>query len=276
MKIVVDSCTDLDDMLLDEIKPEVVPFKITIEGVEYVDDRNLNVDDFRHAMIASDEVPMSACPSPYDYQEHFEDESEKEVLALTISSKLSGSYNSAIVAKQTVEEKTDAKIHVFDSTVAASGETLIALKLREEVDSGKSFSEVVNSVENYIKNIQIYFICGSLNNLIKNGRIPSWKAKLVELLNIVPVMKGEDCSIDLYKKIRGSNKAYKELVQVVKEQAEKYSRNVLTITHVDNEKRAIKIKSELEVSGIFKRIVVVKARGLTTLYGDDKGIILSF
>ncbi len=195
MKIVVDSCTDLDQVLLDEIKPEVVPFKITIDGEEYVDDLNLDVDEFRKIMVASDDVPKSACPAPYDYQEHFDDEDDKEILALTISSELSGSYNSAMLAKQTVEEKSDAKIHVFDSTVATAGETLIAIKMREAVDTGKSFSEVVAMIEDYIKNVQIFFVCGSLNNLIKNGRIPTWKAKIVELLNIVPLMTATDGKI---------------------------------------------------------------------------------
>ncbi len=274
MKIVVDSCTDLDENLKNEIKPEVVPFKINIDGIEYVDDENLDVDEFREKMISSEGVPKTSCPSPYDFEKYFK--SDEDVIALTISSKLSGTYNSAMLAKESVESSSNNKIHVVDSKVASAGETLVAIKIREFIDMGQTYTDVIKSVDNFLKDINIYFICGSLTNLIKNGRIPSWKGLLAEFLHIVPIMKAHDGSIELYKKFRGSNRAFKELIKVVKEQAEKKSRTLLSITHVNNEERANMLKTELEKLDIFKRIVVVNACGLSTVYADNEGIVVSF
>ncbi len=276
MKIVADSCTELTAELRKELQPELVPFKITIDGVHYTDDDDLDIDEFINIMVNSESTPKSSCPAPHDFANHFEDENEDEIFGITISSFLSGSYNSAQVAKKMVEEKFNKAIKIFDCKSAAAGQTLVALKIKELMDNGKSFAEISKMVDEYIESIQTMFVASSLNNLIKNGRIPSWKGKLAQLLNIMPIMKGVDGKIDLYKKVRGKNKVWKELVSAIKEFSDNTSNRVLAIVHIDNEERAQLLKTELEKLNRFKDIVIIKGHALSAVYADNKGIIVSF
>lgn len=273
-KIVADSSLDFNEKLHQEIPVDQVPFKLYIEEKEYVDDASLNVIDFIDKMGKSSKIPRTACPSPNDFIQSFQ--GPESVFGITISSKLSGTYNSAVLAKNTLLEEVKKKIHVFDSKSASVGQTLIAIKIKHLLDKGVDFDKIVEDVEKYIKSMKTFFIAENLDNLIKNGRIPSWKGKLAMALKIRPIMEAVDGDIHEYEKVRSSKKAFERLAQIIKEQVNDASQKVLAISHVNNPSRAESLKSRMQELCNFKDIVIVPTHGLTSLYCDNQGIIVAF
>ncbi len=274
--IVADSSCDLSPELAETVDVNLVPFKLYIEGEEYIDDNELNVLNFVSKMIKTPELPRSACPSPNDFIESFQ--KAKEVFVITISSMLSGTFNSAELAKKLYkEEHPEAKVHVFDSKSASIAESLIAMRVHELIQKELDFEAIVENVERYIASQKTLFIAESLDNLMKNGRISKFKGRLATALNIKPIMGATDeGEIVLLEKARGSNKAFKRLAQMVCESAENAQERVLAISHCDNLGRAEKLKAEIEKLCSFKDVVIVKTAGLSSLYVDNQGIILTF
>lgn len=273
-KIVADSSLDLNDELVKKIDIQQVPFKLYVNNEELVDDDQLNVIEFIEKMKKSAKLPRTACPSPNDFQKIFE--GEESIFGITISSKLSGTYNSAMLAKDLLLEETKKKIHIFDSKSASIGQTLIGLKIKALADKGLDFEQIVEDVEEYIRNMKTFFISESLDNLIKNGRIPSWKGKLAMALKIRPIMTTSDGDIVLQERVRGSNKAFERLANLVKELAQDSSEQILAISHVNNLERAKSFKARVQELCNFKEIIIVPTHGLTSLYCDDQGIIIAF
>lgn len=273
-KIVSDSSLDFNETLKQNIEVEQVPFKLYIDGREYVDDESLDVIDFISEMGKSAKIPRTACPSPNDFIEAFE--GQEDIYGITISSKLSGTYNSAILAKNTVLEEVKKRIHIFDSKSASVGQTLIAIKIKQLLDEGFDFEKIVDDVEKYIKSMKTFFIAENLDNLIKNGRIPSWKGKLAMVLKIRPIMQAVEGDIHEFEKVRSSKKAFERLAQIIKEQGSDVSQKILAISHVNNPERAESLKERMEEICNFKDIVIVPTHGLTSLYCDNQGIIVAF
>lgn len=273
-KIISDSSLDLNDQLEKEVDIEKIPFKLYIDEEEIIDDEKLDVIEFIQKMKKSAKLPRTACPSPNDFKEKFD--GHDNVFAITISSKLSGTYNSAMLGMNLALEEAKKNIHVFDSKSASVGQTLIGLKIKDLIDQGFSFEKIVEDVESYIKSMKTFFISESLDNLIKNGRIPSWKGKLAMALKIRPIMTAIEGDIEVYEKVRGSNKAFEKLAQNISELAKDASKKRIAISHVNNLERAKSLKARLQEITNFKEIIIVPTHGLTSLYCDDQGIIVAF
>jgi len=274
-RIIGDSCTDLNEKLKKDLNIEIVPLRIYLGEKEFIDKKDFDVNSFLKEMIDYDDVVKTSCPSPEDYLKVIE--GDGSVFIVTLSKELSGSYNSALLAKKLYLEENDSKfIHIFNSRTAAVGQTLIALKINELIDSGLEDEMIVEKVEAYIESQQTLFILESLDNLIKNGRISKTKGFIANTFNIIPIMgstpKGR---IELKAKGRGS-KAYKKMIDLIVENAIDVENKVLGITHVDNIEQAKKIKRMIQKKVHFKDIIIVDARGVSTSYADNKGIVIAF
>jgi DegV family protein with EDD domain len=276
--VVADSSNEIDEAFVKTYPVDIVPFKLYIDGKEYVDDSALDVDAFVEEMVQSKQTPKTACPSPNEFLEHIKGTAE-EVYMVTISSKLSGTYNSAILAKKLYEDEhdNDKFIHVFDSKGAAASETLVTKKIYDLKNLNLAPEVLVEKVEQYIKDMQVYFISESLENLIKNGRISKWKGLLASTLRIMPIMgANEHGEIVLYEKVRNTNKAYQRLIDMVHDEIVKSGKKIVAITHVGNYERAQQIKDELSKIKDIEEILNIKCAGLSSLYADKKGVIVAF
>jgi DegV family protein with EDD domain len=277
-KVVADSSNEIDEAFVKAYPVDIVPFKLYIDGIEYVDDATLDVDAFVEKMVNSKNTPKTACPSPNEFLEHIKGLAE-EVYMVTISSKLSGTYNSAILAKKLYEDEhsKDKFIHIFDSRGAAASETLVTKKIHDLKKMNLAPEVLVEKVEHYIKEMQVYFISESLENLIKNGRISKWKGLLASTLKIMPIMgANESGEIVLYEKVRNTNKAYQRLIDMVHDEIIESGKKIVAITHVGNYERAQQIKDELSKIKDIEEIINIKCAGLSSLYADKKGVIVAF
>ena len=275
-RIVGDSCTDLNNQLKKELEVEIVPLRIYLGEKEFIDEKDFDAKSFLEEMIDYNDVVKTSCPSPEDYLKVIE--GEGSVFIVTLSKELSGSYNAALLAKKLYNEENDDHkfIHVFNSRSAAVGQTLIAMKIKECIDLGLGDENLVEKVEAYIESQQTFFILESLDNLIKNGRITKTKGFIANTFNIIPIMgstpKG---TIELKAKGRGS-KVYKKMIDLILEHVSDSENKILGITHVDNKHQAEKIKKMIQQKISFKDIIIVDARGVSTSYADNKGIVIAF
>lgn len=276
INIIADSSCDMPKALRQENPFVSVPFKLYIDEEEIVDDEQLDVISFIDKMVKSTGVPRSACPAPNDFLVDFDGESACYVVA--ISSRLSGTYNSAELAKTMyLEENPNKLIHVFDSKSASVGETLVVLKIHELNQLQMSHADLVDQVTKYISETKTYFVSESLDNLIKNGRISKLKGAIANVLNIKPIMGAdENGEIKLIDKARGSAKAFQTMADLIVENAQNAENRILAISHVNNLERATLLKEEIEKRCQFKQIIIVQTGGLSSLYCDHQGIIVAF
>lgn len=275
-KIIVDSCVDFNDAALSSsVAFERVPFKLRIDGEEIID-QDLSTRLLLEKMKASRHHVATACPSPEDYRAAIDPERINYII--TISSHLSGSYNSAMIAADIVKSDfPNCEIYIIDSESAAAGEDLLCMRLLEWLSQNIKPAEIAARMKKLTEEMHTYFILNSLENLVKNGRISGKAALLGKMLKIVPIMcddgQGE---IMLKEKIRGKKKAFNRLIEIINEEVSDASEKILAITHVHARETAEKIKDALENSPAFKKIVIFDAGGLSTLYADNGGIVVAF
>lgn len=274
-KVIADSSCEVPQSHQDRCPVVTVPFKLYIDNEEIVDDANLDVVEFIDKMVKSSTLPRTACPSPVDFQAHFHE--SEPCFVVTISSKLSGTHNSAMLAKSMHEEKhPNHLVHIFDSKSASVGELLVALKVNEMAKLNFNPNEIIQQVTEYIDNMKTFFIAESLDNLMKNGRISRFKGTLASVLNIKPIMGADNGEIVLMDKARGSAKAFARMVELIVENAKQAEDKILAISHVNNPERANWLKAEIEKVCRFKEVIVVQTGGLSSLYCDNQGIIVAF
>ena len=275
-RIIGDSCTDLPKELKEDPHFKLVPLTLIVDDVSIVDDETFNQQDFLRRVKACPTSPKSACPSPEDYMKHFD--FEGDVYVITLSSPLSGSYNSAELAKKLyLEEHPDKKIEVFDSHSASVGQTLIAMKIKELIDAHHSFKEVVEKVHAFRDGLKTKFVLESLDTLRKNGRLSNLQAIIASALNIKPVMgatpEGNICKVD---QARGINKALMLMAKCIEEDVVKPSEKIIGISHCNNRERAELVKQEILKRIPFKDCFIVDTAGVSSLYANEGGIITAY
>ncbi len=270
--LIVDSCVDFREDTQDIPR---VPFRILIDDEEIVDE-NLNILTLIEKMKNTKNQIKTACAPPEDFINKFKEHANNFVV--TISSQLSGSYNSAMVAVESFKEKfPNSFIHIFDSKTAAAGETLIAMKVKQLIEENFNPSDIIEQTNKYISKVRTLFILDSLDNLAKNGRITNLKAILANMLHIVPIM-GEDGEgkIELKEQVRGKKKAFARLVDMISEYNVDFENTILGITHVNCLEKAEKLRDEIKARYPFKDIKIFNSSGLSTVYADNGGIVIAF
>lgn len=274
-KIIVDSCGELPAGCKESGHFENVPLSIDIDGYQIVDDETFDQADFLKRVAASPNCPKSSCPSPERYMKAFEGDAE-HIYVVTLSAELSGSYNSAQLAKTLYEEKhQDKQIYIFNSRSASIGETLIALKAEACEKAGMSFEETVKEVEDYIAGQNTYFVLETLEALRKNGRLSNLKAFVANALNIKPVMGATpEGTIKQLDQIRNINRALKRMVEIVAEEVKNPKEKILAISHCNCKARAQMVKDELLKRIQVKDVILLDTNGISSLYASDGGIIV--
>ena len=275
-KIVIDSCGELLNEWKDDERIESVPLTLMVGGESIIDDETFDQKDFLKKVAACLECPKSACPSPERYMKAYECEAD-HIYAVTLSSELSGSYNSAVLGKSLfLEDNPGKKIHVFNSKSASGGESLIAMKIVECEEKGLSFEEVIETVDKYIEEMSTFFVLENLETLRKNGRLSRVKALVASALKIKPVMgstpEGSICQFD---QARGMNKAIVKMVELVGEKGINIHEKIVAITYCNCPERAKMLEEAIRERLNPAKIVVMDTAGVSSMYANDGGVIVA-
>ncbi len=274
-KIIVDSCGELTDEMKASGFFETASLKIDVNGHHIIDDETFDQAEFLKLVAASPNSPKSSCPSPERYMEGYRCDAD-HVYAVTLSAELSGSYNSAVLGKNLYHEEYGSKdIHVFNSCSASVGETLIALKIAECEEKGMEFSQIIETVEAYIRGQHTYFVLETLDTLRKNGRLKGVKAVVATALNIKPVMGATpDGNICQLGQARGIKKALAKLSEEVIKDLKDSKDKVLAISHCNCRERAEYIRDTLMKAAEFKDSIILDTAGISSMYAADGGVIV--
>ena len=274
-KIVVDSCCELPEELLQDSRFERVPLGIEVGAYQILDDESFNQAEFLQKVAEYEGCPKSSCPSPERYREAYRAEAE-HIYVVTLSSHLSGSYNSAQLGRNLYFEEYGKKdIHVFDSESASCGETQIALKIMEMEEAGCTFEEVVRQTESFRDQMNTYFVLDNLETLRKNGRLTGVKALVASTLNIKPVM-GADKGIIIQKsQCIGIKKGLAKMASIVASEVADAQDKELMISHCNCPQRAEAVKQMILEKVKFKSVRILETRGISSMYANDGGVIVA-
>ena len=275
-KIVVDSCCEIPEEIKREINFEIVPLTLEVGGTTIIDDENFHQASFLKMVDECPTAPKSACPSPERYMEAYDADVER-VYVVTLTSKLSGSYNSAVLGKTLFEEsgKKIPQMHIFDSLSASVGETQLVLKIKELEEAGKSFEEVVEITENYRNEMMTYFVLDNLDTFRKNGRLTGIKALGVSKLNIKPIMYALDGVVAQKSQAIGTKKALHKMADILLEEGKNLHEKVLIISHCNCVERAQLVRDKLLERVRFKAVYILDTMGVSSMYANDGGIIVT-
>ena len=242
VKIVADSSANL--MELKTVAFDAAPLKIIAGQREFVDDRNLDLDEMIAFFKSYKGRSQSSCPNPEDWLTTFGD--AEDVFCVAITSGLSGSYNAACIAKEMYEtEHPDRRVFVIDSLSAGPELTLLVEKLEELIVAGKSFEEICAYMPEYQKKTGLLFMLESLNNFAANGRVSPAVAKIAGVLGIRIVGKASDTgTLEPTDKCRGEEKSLKTILKHLKESGLKTGKVILA--HCLNESAANTLKNMIE------------------------------
>jgi len=280
--IIADSGTDFSDNSESPESPETsdnykrVPFRITVDGIEFLDFK-LDIKNLLYAMKCRHDKVLTACPPPAEFLTSFTQKANNFVV--TLSSKLSGAYNSALIAKEMFMEDIQkiGVIHVFDSKSASAGETLVALKIDELSGLGIPFSDIVSEVTEYITKLRTFFVINSLDNLVKNGRLSIRDGIIGSVFHVTPIMGDNgDGEIELKGKAVGWKAAVRKLVDMIGSYDIDFKNSIMAISHVNAFEKALALKNDIMARYSFKNILIFKASGVSSAYADENGIILAF
>jgi DegV family protein with EDD domain len=240
-----------------------------------VDDAHFNQLEFIDRVKKSPNCPKSACPSPEAFKKAYECDAD-DVFVITLSSHLSGSYNSARLGRELyVEEHGEKNILVIDSESASAGETQLANAIVEMYNQGMNFAQVSEAILKMRDEQKTYFVIDSLEPLRKNGRLTGLQAFFATALNIKPVMGAEHGVIVKLDQARGLNKAYARMGDIGVRAAGQTEKMRVTIAHCNCLDRAKQVKAELEKRAKFLEIVITETAGVATLYAGDGGIVMA-
>lgn len=274
-KIIADSCCDVSEEMQKETDVELIPLTIRIDDKEYEDNHTLDMEAFLQHMKDSKNPPKTSCPSVYDFLQSFRE--GENIFVVTLSSKLSGTYNAAVQAREmALEEVKDKFIHVFDSLSAVVGETLVHLKIHECLKNNLKNNEIIDKVNNYINEMKTFFLLESLDHLAKAGRLNLLIARAASVLSIKPIMGEDNGSIRLVDKARGYERAFKRLVDIIGEEGNRLEEKILGIAHCNCYQRALKFKELVMEKYSFKDIFIVQMGALSSTYADQGGIVIAF
>lgn len=273
-RLIADSCADFTSEKKEWTDVRLVPLTLTVNKEDIIDDETFCQKKFLEKMKKSPDCPRSACPSPERYMKEFE--GADEIFVVTLSKHLSGSYQSAMLAKQMYKEQhPEVKIEVVDSWSASVGESIIVLKLRSLLDKF-NFEEIVKKITTFRNNAQTKFVLEDLDVFIKNGRLTQVQAILCNALNIKPLLAGKEGQIVKLDQARGVERALKKLVDSVVADVKEATTRTLAIAHCNHPARAEAVKQMIMSRVPFKECMIVNTGGISTMYANEGGIIVAY
>ncbi len=272
IRIVSDSSSDL--LSFDGIDYTTVPLKIMFGGKEYVDELGTDCEQMVLDLQKHEGPSTTSCPNVHDWLSAFE--GSDEVFGVTISSGLSASYSTAVMAaEQYMESHPGAKVYIFDSKATGPVLRLIIEKVREFANLGKTYDEIKALVTAYQQRIKILYSLESLNNLARNGRVNVHVARIATALNMRMIGHASDeGKVDLIHKCRGEQRALKTIVNEMAVRG--FSAGIVHIDHCLNASAAQKMKDLIEKTFPGSTAYVHPTGALCSYYADKGGLIVGY
>lgn len=259
-----------------------VPLTIHVGGEEFIDDANLDVAELNRAVAQESQASSSSCPSVGVWAEEFR--RADNVVAITISANLSGSYEAANTARTMVLDEfmrdhagimTGKNVFILNSRATGGKMELIVELLDRYLTTNPSFDDVVAYLEKLDAASTVVFSLSSFDNLVKNGRMPRLAGSIASKLNIRMLgTASAEGTIKIIGPTRGEKKMYRKTIEVMA--SDGYHGGLVYIDHVDNEKSANELKALIEAQWPQAEVHILPCGGLCSYYAEESGLIIGY
>lgn len=236
IRIITDSACDLPEKIVEELNIDVMPIYVYVNEKEYLDNVTIKPNELFKMMVEGNKVKTAQIPI-HDFIVKFEEcaKTDDTFICLSFSSKLSGTYQSAIMAESQVKENNpNLDVTIVDTKCVTMGLGLIVKKAAEMVIEGKSKEEILEMVDFYSKHMHHVFTVGTLEYLYRGGRISKTSASLGNILNIYPIITVEDGALVSSDKAKGSKKLNRKMIKYVDKNSDQLDKQEVGIVFGTN------------------------------------------
>lgn len=274
IKLVTDISCDLPKDIVDKYNIDVIGINVSFGGDSFVSGVDIDNETFYKKMKENKELPKTSCPSPERFMNAYDCE-EENVLVLTLTSKLSATYSTAVLAKDIfVKENGDKKIEVVDTANGSVGAGLLVIKAAELIEDGKTIDEIVKELEKYKEEVVFFGALETLENAIKGGRISAIKGGIINALNFKVIIHITEGVVKPIDKARGEVKSLKKVLEYVNLNATNCENKRLSIGHANCLDKALKVKELIQQDHQFKDIIISEVGSVMGTYTAEGAILV--
>jgi fatty acid kinase fatty acid binding subunit len=229
LKIVMDSAGDIPDEWRQDYDVVVIPVNIQFENKTYLQGVDLSNDDFYRLADSTGVIPKTSQPTPQQFVELYKKiaQASDTILSLHVTSKLSGTFNSAVLAAQELKDKL--KVIPFDSGSGSAAMGFMCKEVRQLERAGATLQTIVNRLDEIRKNVSIVLTLDTLEYARKSGRVKRLQAALATLINIKPIVILKDGALDMKERVRTRQRAISRVVEIIHERMDDQLVNVAVV-----------------------------------------------
>lgn len=255
IKLICDSLCDVPNELITKYDIDVIPLTIIVGDKEYKDGVDLTNKEFYKMMKEIDGVPKTSQATYMQFKEAFDKyKGEYQIVCITGSSQSSGTYQSAMMAKN----DTEGEIYIFDTLNLSLGSGQYVAKACELLESSLSAKEIFNKLDELRSSVNLFFVPDSLEYLKRSGRVSVTTATIGNMLNLKPIFSMKEGNISLVTKVRGKKHVIHTLIGLLKEQYDTFEDKTVIIGCGDNEKDFEGLKKEVEENIKAKKVYIAQ------------------
>lgn len=273
IKIITDGSCDLSHEVLNKFNINVVPLGVSFGEEHYTAGVDIDNKEFYAKMKESKELPKTFCPSPENFCKEYQCEEDK-IIVIALSSKLSGTYNSASLARDLyLSEHKEKDLRVIDSMTGSIGAGLLLIKAAKMISEGKDIDEIVEAIENLKEKISFYGTLETLENAIKGGRINPLAGKIIGALNFKAIVQIKDGVVKPIDKARGESNSIKKVANYITSSIEDTKDKILCLMHANCPEKAHKLLSIIEKTHKFDEVYISEVGPVMGTYTSEGAVL---
>lgn len=275
IKIIVDSMCDVPQEYAQRYNIEIMPLTVHFADETYKDGLDITMDEFYKKLADYKDLPTTSQVTPIDFFNAFKAETSlgNDIITITGSSEMSGTYNSAILAKKHMDVDS---IYVIDSRSITLGGGFLAIKAARLVEEGLKTEEIVKVIEESKNRIKQLFIVDTLKYLQKGGRISVAASVLGSILNVKPIITVIDGKLEMIEKARGHKKAVSLILDMLDQNNWNLNDKVIAINHTNSQEKADALEKILRKKYDIKEIIRGEVGGVVATHAGPGAIALYF
>lgn len=275
IKIITDGSCDLPKDIIDKVNLGIVGINVAFGEESYIGGVDIDEATFYKKMKECKELPKTSSPSPDRFIEAYKCE-EEEVLVLTLTSKLSGTYSNAVLAKNMyLEEHNEKRIEVVDSESGSIGVALMILKCNDLIEQGKTMDEILQEIEKYKKEIVFFGALDTLENAIKGGRVNPIAGKIINALNFKVIIQIDDGEVKPIDKARGGSNSIKKALEYVENNIKDANTKTAIVAHANCPDKAEKVKQLIKENLKVKEILTASIGPIMGTFTAEGAILIA-
>ena len=273
IKIITDGSCDLSHEVLNKFNINVVPLGVSFGEEHYTAGVDIDNKEFYAKMKESKELPKTFCPSPENFCKEYQCEEDK-IIVIALSSKLSGTYNSASLARDLyLSEHKEKDIRVIDSMTGSIGAGLLLIRAAKMISDGKDIDEIVEAIENLKEKISFYGTLETLENAVKGGRINPLAGKIIGALNFKAIVQIKDGVVKPIDKARGESNSIKKVANYITSSIEDTKDKILCLMHANCPEKAHKLLSIIEKTHKFDEVYISEVGPVMGTYTSEGAVL---